>query len=150
MTPDRFIAKWRDQARTERSASQEHFLDLCELLEVPKPADVDPKGKTFTFEKTTGRLGKDSKGFVDVWKKDCFIWEYKGDRKSLKEAHAQAKLATAELGNPPLLIVSDMKVIQVHTNFTGRVTETKHFELVDLNGPEARRKLKLAFTDPQH
>lgn len=75
MTPDRFISKWRDQTRTERSASQEHFLDLCELLEVPKPADVDPRGKTFTFEKATGRLGKDSKGFVDVWKKDCFIWE---------------------------------------------------------------------------
>lgn len=54
-----------------------------------------------------------------------------------------------ELGNPPLLIVSDMKVIQVHTNFTGRVTQTTHIELGDLNDSKTRRQLKYAFTDPQ-
>jgi hypothetical protein len=26
-----FIAKWRRSERTERSAAQEHFLDLCEV-----------------------------------------------------------------------------------------------------------------------
>jgi len=34
----------------ERSASQSHFNDLCELLEVPKPTDVDPDGSWFTFD----------------------------------------------------------------------------------------------------
>ena len=41
MSPEEFIAKWRGTTRTERSAAQEHFLDLCALLGVPKPADVD-------------------------------------------------------------------------------------------------------------
>jgi hypothetical protein len=148
VTPDQFIAKWRDSTRTERSASQEHFLDLCELLELPKPGEVDRKGTAFTFEKSANRLDR-NKGSADVWKKDCFVWEYKGNRGSLKEAHAQAKMYASDLGNPPLLIVSDMKVIQVHTNFTGHVTETTHFELADLNDPTVRRKLKQAFTDPQ-
>jgi hypothetical protein len=37
MSPEEFIAKWRGTTRTERSAAQEHFLDLCALLDVPKP-----------------------------------------------------------------------------------------------------------------
>jgi hypothetical protein len=41
MTPERFIDKWRGVTRSERSAAQEHFLDLCAMLDVPKPADVD-------------------------------------------------------------------------------------------------------------
>jgi hypothetical protein len=28
--------------RTERSAAQEHFLDLCEVASHPKPGEVDP------------------------------------------------------------------------------------------------------------
>lgn len=31
------IAKWRRAELTERSATQQHFLDLCELLDHPKP-----------------------------------------------------------------------------------------------------------------
>ncbi len=31
MTPDAFIAKWRQAALKERSGSQERFLDLCRL-----------------------------------------------------------------------------------------------------------------------
>jgi hypothetical protein len=32
MTPQQFIGKWRRVNLTERSACQQHFLDLCELL----------------------------------------------------------------------------------------------------------------------
>lgn len=56
MTPETFIAKWRNSTRTERSASQEHFLDLCELLEVKKPQDEDPHGTFYTFEKSVLKL----------------------------------------------------------------------------------------------
>jgi hypothetical protein len=34
-------AKWQGVTLTERSASQQHFLDLCDALDVPKPADID-------------------------------------------------------------------------------------------------------------
>ena len=68
MSPEEFIAKWRGTTRTERSASQEHFLDLCALLGVPKPADVDRHGTEYTFEKSTRRIG-DTQGFADVWRR---------------------------------------------------------------------------------
>ena len=32
MTPGEFIAKWRASELKERSAAQEHFIDLCRLL----------------------------------------------------------------------------------------------------------------------
>src|SRR5436190_1829800 len=50
-TPRQFIAKWKRAELSERSAYQQHFLDLCELLDQPKPAEVDPRGEWFTFEK---------------------------------------------------------------------------------------------------
>ena len=65
MSPEQFIAKWRGTTRTERSAAQEHFLDLCTLLDVPKPADVDRHGTEYTFEKSTRKIG-DTTGFADV------------------------------------------------------------------------------------
>jgi hypothetical protein len=42
VTPQQFVAKWRKVALTERSACQQHFLDLCDLLDRPKPADAEP------------------------------------------------------------------------------------------------------------
>jgi hypothetical protein len=38
-----FVAKWRQVELTERSAYQQHFLDLCDLLGHDKPAEMDPK-----------------------------------------------------------------------------------------------------------
>jgi len=38
MTPQDFIAKWQRANLSERSAAQQHFLDLCDLLGQPKPA----------------------------------------------------------------------------------------------------------------
>ena len=51
MTPQQFIAKWQRATLSERSACQQHFLDLCELLGQPKPAEADPEGTWYTFEK---------------------------------------------------------------------------------------------------
>ena len=51
MDASAFITKWKKVYLTERSASQQHFLDLCELLGHPKPAEADPTGESFTFEK---------------------------------------------------------------------------------------------------
>lgn len=45
MTPEQFIAKWPSVELKERSAAQSLFLDLCELLDEPKPTDADPRGE---------------------------------------------------------------------------------------------------------
>lgn len=147
MTPEEFIAKWRGVTRTERSASQEHFLDLCALLEVPKPADIDKHGAEYTFEKSTKKIGG-KQGFADVWKKHCFAWEYKGKRRNLVEAYAQLKQYADAFDNPPLLIVSDMDEIRVHTNFTDTVAQQHVIKLVDLSSVESRTLLRNCFLHP--
>ncbi|HEV2303436.1 MAG TPA: DNA methyltransferase [Stellaceae bacterium] len=148
MTPEEFIAKWRGTTRTERSAAQEHFLDLCALLGVPKPADVDRHGTEYTFEKYTRKIG-DTAGFADVWKRHCFAWEYKGDRKNLVQAYAQLKQYADGFENPPLLIVSDMQEIRVHTNFTNAIAQQHAILLADLPSVEARQLLRNCFLHPE-
>ncbi len=51
MTPHEFIAKWRAAELKERSAAQEHFIDLCRLVGEPTPAEADPSGETCCFER---------------------------------------------------------------------------------------------------
>lgn len=51
MTPDQFIKKWAASDLSERSAAQQHFLDLCALLGEPTPAEADPTADSYTFEK---------------------------------------------------------------------------------------------------
>jgi hypothetical protein len=46
-----FVAKWKRAELKERSAAQEHFLDLCRMLGHPTPAAADPTGESFCFEK---------------------------------------------------------------------------------------------------
>ncbi len=147
MSPEEFIAKWRGTTRTGRSAAQEHFLDLCALLGVPKPADVDRHGTEYTFEKSTRKVG-DTAGFADVWKRHCFAWEYKGKRRNLVEAYAQLKQYADALENPPLLIVSDMQEIRVHTNFTNAIAQQHVIPLAELRSVEARDLLRNCFLHP--
>ena len=72
MTPEIFIAKWKGSTRTERSASQEHFLDLCELLEVKKPQDEDPHGTFYTFEKSVLKLDGPKTGSMAPSFRRCY------------------------------------------------------------------------------
>lgn len=51
MTPGEFIAKWRASELKERSASHEHFMDLCRMLGEPTPAAADPIGEHYCFER---------------------------------------------------------------------------------------------------
>ncbi|MGH6912320.1 MAG: DNA methyltransferase, partial [Geminicoccales bacterium] len=147
MRPEDFADKWRGSERKERAAAQQHFLDLCDVLEAAKPGDPGIDPADYDFEKAVSKPDG-SGGSADVWKRGCFAWEYKGPKKSLVAAYKQLKDYADALENPPLLIVSDMQEIQVHTNFTNTVKEIYAFALADLIDPEARRKLRWAFTDP--
>jgi len=51
ITPHEFIAKWKPVTLTERSACQQHFLDLCEVLDRTKPDKAEPEGAFYTFER---------------------------------------------------------------------------------------------------
>ena len=148
MTAQDFIHKWRPAQLRERQASQEHFIDLCRLLDEPTPAEVDSEGISYCFDYGAAKTRGD-KGFADVWKKGCFGWEYKGKHKDLIAAYVQLKDYVDDLQNPPLLIVSDMDAIVIRTNFTNTVQEIHTIRLDDLLLTEKRRLLKWAFTEPE-
>ena len=148
VTPNEFIAKWRASELKERSASQEHFIDLCRLLAEPTPAEADPSGDTYCFERGARRdTGGD--GWADVWKRHYFAWEYKGKRANLDAAFNQLRQYALALENPPLLIVSDMVRFRIRTNWTNSVSRTHEFELDDLADAATRDRLKWAFSDPE-
>ena len=150
MTPSEFAAKWKGSTLTERQASQAHFSDLCRMLGWPTPTDDDTTGDRFVFEKGAAKTGGGD-GFADVWRKDCFAWEYKGKRKDLTAAYRQLLEYREALDNPPLLIVSDMERFEIHTNFTGTAKHVYRFTLDDLaaHPAEPLRVLRAAFLEPE-
>jgi len=147
MTPHEFLSKWRHVELKERSASQSHFNDLCALLGVTDPILADPKGEWFTFEKGANKTSGGT-GWADVWRRECFGWEYKGRHANLDKAYAQLLQYSVALENPPLLIVSDMDRIVIRTNWTNTVQETHTIALDDLTDGAVRDRLKAAFVDP--
>ena len=71
MTPGDFIAKWRASELKERSGSHEHFIDICRLLGEPTPAEADPAGEWYCFERGA-RKDTGGDGWADVWKRGWF------------------------------------------------------------------------------
>ena len=135
MTPQKFISKWQLTTLSERSACQQHFLDLCELLGQPKPAEADPDGAWYTFERGV-RKSTGGKGWADVWMRDHFGWEYKGKHKDLQKAYDQLLQYRESLENPPLLVLCDLDRFQIHTNFTRTAKRVYTFDLDGLADPE--------------
>ena len=148
MTPAAFIAKWRAAELKERSASQEHFIDLCRLLGEPTPAEADPTGESYCFERGTRKDGG-GKGWADVWKRHHFAWEYKGRHADLDAAFDQLRQYALALENPPLLIVSDMARFRIRTNWTNSVSVSHRFALEDLADATVRARLKWAMSQPE-
>lgn len=147
MTPQDFIAKWRNGG-DERRDFQSFFDDLCRLMNHPTPREADPEHKWFTYEygasKTSG-----GEGWADAWKRGYFGFEAKGTGKDLGKAYAQLKMYADALENPPLLIVSDLQRFEIHTNFTNAVKQVHRFTVEDLANHDTRRLLAAAFNDPQ-
>lgn len=144
MTPAQFVKKWSDSQLRERQASQEHFIDLCRLLGEPTPAEDDPLGERYCFERGASKTGGGD-GWADVWRKGCFGWEYKGKHKNLDAALRQLQAYALDLQNPPYLVVSDMERIIVHTNWTNTVSRKLVFTLDDMLDPEQLAVLRLVF-----
>ncbi len=141
------MSKWRAVTASERAVAQSHFNDLTALLEVASPIEVDPEGKEYAFERHVRKAAR-GKGFADVWKRGAFAWEYKAKGKDLGDAYRQLLLYRDDLENPPLLVVSDIDRIEVHTNFTGTTKAVYTYTLGDLLDASKRIELKRVWTDP--
>jgi type II restriction/modification system DNA methylase subunit YeeA len=147
MTPQDFIAKWK-AGGDERRDAQPFFEDLCRLVGHPTPREADPEHTWFTYEygaaKTSG-----GDGWADVWKKGYFGWEAKGTHRDLEKAYEQLKMYADALENPPLLVVSDLHTIIIHTNFTNSVKREIRFTIEDLTDFDARHTLENVFKNPE-
>lgn len=147
MTPVHFVSKWQAAQLKERSAAHEHFIDLCRLLGEPTPAEADPTGEWYCFERGA-RKDSGTKGWADVWKRHHFAMEYKSEGKSLDAAFNQLRQYALALENPPLLIVCNFAFIRIHTNWTNTPSQTHEIKLSRMLDERNRRKLKWAFSDP--
>ncbi|MCH8816966.1 MAG: class I SAM-dependent DNA methyltransferase [Chloroflexi bacterium] len=122
MTAHEFAKKWRASTLNESQGSVPHFEELCHLVGHKTPSEMDPNGSFFTYQR---RVLQESEkmGFADVWLRGNFGWEYKSKGRDLDVAYKQLLQYRDNLANPPLLIVCDFDNIEVHTNFTGTVSQ---------------------------
>jgi hypothetical protein len=146
MSPEEFISRWRGRELKERQFYQSHFNELCRVLDVPDPISF-ARDADYCFEKAVPHTDG-AAGFADVWKRDSFVWEYKGETKNLTTALVQADRYARALANPPLLIVSDAQEIRVRTNFTNEVSVTRTYRLHDLATEASRRELRDCWIAP--
>ena len=148
MTPQQFVATWKNVTQTERATSQTHFNHLCQLLGVDDPITGDPTGETYAFEPGV-RKASGGQGWADVWKRGHFGWEYKGPKKDLEAAYRQLLNYKDALENPPLLVVSDIQTIVVRSNFTNSVQRTRIFTVEGMLDPAERDALRNVWTNPE-
>ncbi len=148
MTPQEFVAKWRNVIVKERSGYQEHFMDVCRLVDYPTPLEADPTGRHYTFEAGAKKLGG-KQGFADVWRRGLFAWEYKGKRADLDAAYRQLLQYREDLENPPLLIACDLDKVIIHPQFVNAANRPVTLTLDDLLTPDGMATLRAVFHDPE-
>ncbi|MDR3324161.1 MAG: N-6 DNA methylase [Zoogloeaceae bacterium] len=144
MTPAEFIARWKNNPLSERAGAQTHFNDLCDLLGVDKP--VDPAN--YCFERGA-KKASGGEGWADVWKRGHFAWENKKPGRDLKAALKQLTDYALNLDNPPLLVVCDREIIEIHTAFTGYPDEVRTILIEELADPAAQEVLRWVFVSPE-
>ena len=148
MTPQDFIQKWGPggpaHGLNEEQGAQSHFLDLCELLGVPKPGSE----AGYLFEEKNSVIGGRT-GYADVFRRGAFAWENKAPGKNLDAALKQLLSYSLALSNPPILVVCDRLTIRIHTQFTGHPSETHTVLLAELDQPAKLALLRRIWTAPE-
>ncbi len=81
MDADDFISRWQASGGSERANFQQFAIELTQLLAVPapKPATADAQNDDYRFERpvTFIHTGVQSRGFIDLYRRGCFVMEAK-------------------------------------------------------------------------
>ena len=151
MTPSEFVQEYKDTVLNENQVAQSHFRDVCRLVgvEMPVATGKTGNGEIFTFEHPVKT--ESGRGRADVYYEGRFAVEYKtpGKYKDFYAAYQQLLRYRESLNNPPLLVVTDIKHWEIHTNFPGtrkRIYRFSHNEIGD--DPEKLGWLRSMFEDP--
>ncbi len=120
MTSQDFIQKWGPGGPAfhlnEEQGAQSHFIDLCDVLGVPKPGSE----AGYKFEEKSALIGGRT-GYADVFKQGAFAWENKAPGKNLDTALKQLLSYSLALSNPPILVVCDRMDWRVAVAFAARL-----------------------------
>jgi len=149
MTPHAFMAKWLKSRARDADAYRQHFRDLCEMFDHPLPSESGSSDKKFTFGYGSSDHGENGNGLADVWKQEYFGWEYKGRHKNLDLAYNHLLEHREELKTPPLLVVSDINRIEVHTHFEDSKPVVYEIPLEMLDTQKNLETLWSLFHDPK-
>ncbi len=90
LTPaDRFIARWSDSERAERTNAPPFLIELCALLGVPAPDPARGGDGPYRFERSVTHYDPEDRATtrrIDLYKRDCFILEAKQGANSRPQA----------------------------------------------------------------
>ena len=93
-----FISHWSAASASERANSQPFLLELCDLLDVPRPDPQPDKGYFFEFPIVEQHPdGTTSNGRIDLYRRAHFVLESKQFQEA-KAAVSQLELAAEEAG----------------------------------------------------
>lgn len=150
-TPREFVQRWQETQLNERQSYQQHFLDVCRLVNYDTPTGADRHGNEFMFERS---VKKDSgaQGYADVYLEGHFAVEYKapGKYETLDEAYQQLQRYRERLKNPPLLVVTDINNWEIHTNFPNTEKKIYRFTNEQILDSNNRRILHNIFYNPDN
>lgn len=77
-----FISRWQPSGGSERSNYALFLSELCDLLEVPRPDPAKPENELNDYVidravKHGDLTGTETTGFIDLYRRDCFVLETK-------------------------------------------------------------------------
>ncbi|WP_263835663.1 class I SAM-dependent DNA methyltransferase [Salinibacter sp.] len=81
MTVDAFIERYQETEASERGAAQMFLVDLCAVLDVPRPDPprAETRKNQYVFERRVDYPDQADRerGFIDLYKRGCFVLEAK-------------------------------------------------------------------------
>ncbi len=166
-----FIERWEGVTASELATAQTFVMDLCELLEVPKPHATPAEDYMFERPITFSHGdGSTSAGRIDCYKRGHFVLEAKklkagthtkgfddGLLRARSQGEGYARALPPEEGRPPFVMVVDVgNVIEVYAEFSrsgGTYTpfpdpRSHRILLADLAKPELLERLRKIWTRP--
>lgn len=152
MTPEQFVKRYENTILNENKIAQSHFRDVCDLVgvEMPMRDGLTADGDIFEFEHPVKT--ESGRGRADVYYEGRFAVEYKtpDKYKDLDAAYKQLVAYKDALRNPRLLVVTDIKRWEIHTNFNDVENRPYVFNHSDIaTSAEVRGWLHDMFHAPQ-
>lgn len=166
-----FIERWSGVSASELASAQSFVIDLCALLEVPRPHPT--RDQAYMFERPVEFVhgdGSHSPGRIDCYRRGHFVLEAKklkagthtkgfddGLLRARSQGESYARALPASEGRPPFVLVVDVgTVIEVYSEFsrTGATytpfpdPRNHRIALTDLVKPEILSRLRKIWTDP--